>query len=114
MKKLTCCILLAVTCSFVCQAQQTPDSAEGSRILTGGLPAFVNFTAVVRESNKVWLQWDIDSAIEGDYFVVERSIDGSHFETIGALRCTQLQKRYETTDVALPNGFNFYRIKYTG
>ena len=114
MKKLTCCILLAVTCSFVCQAQQTPDSAEGSRILTGGLPSFVNFTAVVRESNKVWLQWDVDSAAEGDYFIIERSSDGSHYETIGALRSTGIKDRYELTDIAPPNGPNFYRIKYTG
>jgi Secretion system C-terminal sorting domain len=114
MKKLTCCILLAVTCSFVCQGQQTPDSATDSRIQTGGQPSFVNFTAAVRESNKVWLQWDVDSAAEGDYFIVERSSDGSHYETIGALRSTGIKDRYELTDIAPPNGSNFYRIKYTG
>ncbi|HEY4288924.1 MAG TPA: T9SS type A sorting domain-containing protein [Puia sp.] len=114
MKKLTCCILLAVACSFVCQSQQTPDSATGSRILTGGQPSFVNFTAVVRESNKVRLQWDVDSADEGDYFIIERSSDGSHYETIGALRSTGVKERYELTDIAPPNGPNFYRIKYTG
>lgn len=114
MKKLTCCILLALTCSFICQAQQTPDSATGSRILTGGQPSFLNFTAVVRESNKVSLQWDVDSAVEGDYFVVERSSDGSHYETVGALRSTGIKDRYELTDIAPPNGSNFYRIKYTG
>ena len=84
-----------------------------SRILTGQ-PSFVNFTAVVRESNKVWLKWDVDSAVEGDYFVIERSSDGSHFETIGALRSTGIKERYELTDIAPPNGPNFYRIKYTG
>jgi hypothetical protein len=80
---------------------------------TGGQPAIVNFTAVVREANKVWLQWDVDSAIEGDYFIVERSPDGSHYETIDALRSLQQQRRYEITDIAPPNGPNFYRIKYT-
>ena len=114
MKKLTCCILLAVTCGIVCQAQQAPDSAPDSRILTGGQPSFVNFTAVVRESNKVWLQWDVDSAVEGDYFIVERSSDGSHYETIGALRSIGIKDSYELTDIAPPNGPNFYRIKYTG
>jgi hypothetical protein len=80
----------------------------------GGQPSFVNFTAAVRESNKVWLQWDVDSAAEGDYFVIERSSDGSHYETIGALRSTGIKERYELTDIAPPNGPNFYRIKYTG
>ncbi len=106
--------MLAVACCFVCQAQQAPDSGMDSRILTGGRPSFVNFTAVVRESNKVSLQWDVDSAVEGDYFIVERSTDGSHYETIGALRSTGIKDRYDLIDIAPPNGPNFYRIKYTG
>jgi hypothetical protein len=114
MKRLTCCILLAVTCGFLCQAQQAPDSVTELHIPTGSLPTFVSFTAVVRESNKVLLQWDVDSAMEGDYFVVERGQDGSHYETIGALRSTGTRDRYELTDIAPPNGPNFYRIKYTG
>jgi hypothetical protein len=114
MKRLTYCILLAVACGFVCQAQQAPDSATVSSAPMGGQPSFVNFTAAVRESNKVWLQWDVDSAAEGDYFVIERSSDGSHYETIGALRSTGIKERYELTDIAPPNGPNFYRIKYTG
>lgn len=112
-KELTCCILLAVICSFACQAQQTSDAATDLRIPGAGQPSFVNFTAVVRESNKVWLQWDVDSAVEGDYFVVERSSDGSHYEAIGALRSVGIKDRYELTDIGPPNGPNFYRIKYT-
>jgi hypothetical protein len=113
MKRLTCCFLLAVALACVARAQQAPDSAAEARMPTGGQPAIVNFTAVVREANKVWLQWDVDSAIEGDYFIVERSPDGSHYETIDALRSLQQQRRYEITDIAPPNGPNFYRIKYT-
>ena len=114
MKELTCCILLAVACGFVCQAQQMPDSATESPVPAGSQPSFVNFTAMVREANKVWLQWDVDSAAEGDYFIVERSSDGSHYETIGALRSTGIKEHYELTDIAPPNGADFYRIKYTG
>lgn len=73
----------------------------------------LNFTAVLKESNKaVWLQWDADSAAEGDYFVVERGQDETHFETIGALRSTGTRGHYELTDQAPPNGPDFYRIKY--
>ena len=114
MKRLACCFLLAIALACAARAQQAPDSAPESHMPIGTQPTFVNFTAVVRESNKVWLQWDVDSAIEGDYFVVERSPDGSHYETIDALRSTQQQRRYEITDIAPPNGPNFYRIKYTG
>jgi len=114
MKKLTCFILLAVACCLVCQAQQAPDSAPDPHAAEGGQPGFVSFTAVVRELNKVWLQWDVDSAAEGDYFIVERSSDGSHYETVGALRSKGIKAHYELTDTDPPNGSNFYRIKYTG
>ncbi|MBS1660785.1 MAG: T9SS type A sorting domain-containing protein [Bacteroidetes bacterium] len=113
MKKLTCLILLAVACCPFVQAQQAPDSSSNPGTETGSIP-FVNFTAVVRESHKVWLQWDVDSAMEGDYFIIERSPDGSHYETIGALRSKGIKESYELTDIAPPNGANFYRIKYTG
>jgi hypothetical protein len=104
---------MAVALACVARAQQAPDSAMETHMPTGSQPAIVNFTAVVREANKVWLQWDVDSAIEGDYFVVERSPDGLHYETIDALRSIQQQRRYDITDIAPPNGPNFYRIKYT-
>ena len=105
---------MAVALASVARAQQAPDSVMETRMPGEGLPAIVNFTAVIREANKVWLQWDVDSAIEGDYFIVERSPDGLHYETIDALRSLPLQRRYEITDIAPPNGPNFYRIKYTG
>lgn len=114
MKRLTCCFLLAAALARVARAQQAPDSAMETHMRTGSQRTIVNFTAVVTEANKVWLQWDVDSAIEGDYFIVERSPDGSHYETIDALRSLQQQRRYEITDIAPPNGPNFYRIKYTG
>jgi len=113
MKRLACCFLLAVALACVARAQQAPDSATETRMPTASLPVIANFTAAIREANKVWLQWDVDSAIEGDYFIVERSPDGLHYETIDALRSLQQQRQYEIIDIAPPNGPNFYRIKYT-
>jgi Secretion system C-terminal sorting domain len=119
MKQLSWLFLSLVACCCVCQAQQraeVPDSTTDPPIAShvdGGRSLFVNFTATVKESNKVWLQWDIDSAEEGDYFIVERSPDGSHYETIGAIRQTGSTTHYELTDGAPPNGSDFYRIKYS-
>jgi len=62
----------------------------------------------------VSLQWDVDSAEDGDYFVIQRSTDGITFETIGALRKTGNNSHYELSDLAPPNGTDLYRIKYTG
>ena len=116
MKKWSWLSLLAATSCYVCQAQQEggiPDSVKDQVVAvhTGGHSSFVGVTATIRESNKVWLQWDIDSAEEGDYFIVERSSDGSHFETIGAIRSANETTHYELMDGAAPNGSDFYRIK---
>jgi hypothetical protein len=95
-----CLVLLALVICCAVQAQH--------RLI-------INFNAAVKESNRtVFLQWEVDSAMEGDYFVVERGSDEGHFETIGALRSTGIRGHYELTDQAPPNGLNYYRVKYTG
>jgi len=93
-----------------------PTTDDSSKLITttGSGAVFTNFTGAVRESGKVWLQWDVDSAEDGDYFVVQRSTDGVTFETIGAMRKTGSNSHYELTDMAPPNGIDLYRVKYTG
>ncbi len=59
------------------------------------------------------LKWDTDSAEDGDYFVIERSSDETHYETIGVVRVVAGTDHYEIMDGAAPNGSDFYRIKYT-
>ena len=119
MKKLSCFVLLAMSCFTVCHAQQPgpgmPDSAMDSAIgpRPGSGLSFVNFTASLMEANKVVLQWDADSAAVGDYFIIERSPDESHYETLGVVSAISGSDRYELTDGAAPNGSDFYRIKYT-
>lgn len=100
MKKRSCLALLALVICCASQAQRGP---------------VANFNAVLKESNRsVSLQWDADSASDGDYFIVERGQDEGHYETIGALRSTGIRGHYELMDPAPPNGLNYYRIKYTG
>ena len=100
MKKGTCLTVLLITFCYASRAQGRP---------------FINVTAALKESNKVvWLQWDADSAADGDYFIVERGQDDLHYETIGAIRSTGTKGHYELTDQAPPNGSDFYRIKYMG
>jgi hypothetical protein len=116
MKKLSWLILWISAGCFVCQAQQNPalaDSVSDPALAphAGGQPQFVNFSATIKDVNKVWLQWDIDSAGNGDYFIVERSSDDEHYETIGAVRETGAIGHYELVDAAPPNGSDFYRIK---
>jgi hypothetical protein len=100
MQKLSWLIGLVLICTRSGHAQQTS-------------AVFVDFIATPNESNRVVLKWDADSTAEGDYFVIERSPDESHYETIGVVRVSAGTDHYETTDGAAPNGSDFYRIKYT-
>jgi hypothetical protein len=117
MKKLTHLTILAIASWCSCLAQRSPemlDSAMNPHLRQVGDSSIVRFSANIRESNKVWLQWDMDSAVEGDYFIVERSQDGVHYENIASLETSPSRSHYELTDQAPPNGADFYRIHYTG
>lgn len=108
-----------VFCARICRAQQAgpvlPDPAADSVAVP--LPAagnlFADFTAAPSGSNRVLLKWNTDSAADGDYFVIERSPDETHFETIGVVKVAAGTDHYEIMDAAAPNGVDFYRIKYT-
>jgi hypothetical protein len=53
------------------------------------------------------------SAGASDYFIIERSQDGSQFQTIGVVSAEGSGGHYQLTDGTAPNGSDFYRIKYT-
>jgi hypothetical protein len=119
MKKFFWLTQVAFLCCCASRAQQageTADSVTGLRqdLKEVNKAVFVNFSGNVKDYNKVWLQWNVDSTEDGDYFVIERATDGDQFETIGVLRKTGENNHYELTDIAPPNGTDNYRIKYTG
>ena len=104
MEKLTRIVLLLLICSHSVFAQHAGT-------------IFVDFSATPNESNRVLLKWDIDSSAHidsaaADYFVIERSPDETHFETIGVVRIAAGTGHYEMADGAAPNGADYYRIKY--
>ena len=101
-----CCICI------VSAAQQVADSATNQQLqAVGSSSIFSNFTYNSKDFNKVLLQWAIDSADNNDYFVVERSRDTVHFETLGILKRIGAVTQYELTDNNALSGFNYYRIK---
>ena len=103
-----CCICI------VSAAQQVADSATNQQLqAVGSSSIFSNFTYNSKDFNKVLLQWAIDSAGNNDYFVVERSRDTVHFETLGILKRIGAVTQYELTDNNALSGFNYYRIKCT-
>ena len=118
MKRFFLLTSLAFFCCLVCAAQQemnTVDSAVNTQQASGAGKAsvFIDFSAVVNDPGKVSLQWKVDHAGEGDYFIIERATEGNPYETIGAMRKEGNSDHYELTDMAPPNGTDLYRIRYT-
>jgi hypothetical protein len=118
MKKLCLLTSVAFFCCFAGVAQQKSEPTDSAVELQqspadGEASVFVSFSAVVKDLNKVSLQWDVTSAVDGDYFIIERSADGSRYETVGALRKEEHSNHYELLDIAPPNGADLYRIRYT-
>ncbi|MGZ3862721.1 MAG: CUB domain-containing protein [Bacteroidia bacterium] len=75
----------------------------------------VNFKAVRREE-EVMLQWQTLSEANSDYFYVERSANGTDFETISGTRGAGNSFKtlsYTTYDKSPLPGTNYYRIKST-
>ncbi|HTR30336.1 MAG TPA: T9SS type A sorting domain-containing protein [Puia sp.] len=123
MQKLTSVVLLLLFCAYSGRAQQANQVSDSTladsvaRSRTGGGALFIDFTAASNESNRVLLKWDIDPSANVDpsaagYFVIERSPDETHYETIGVVRIAAGTDHYEVTDGAAPNGSDFYRVKY--
>jgi len=95
-------------------AQQAVDipGNQDSSIQKDGISFFADFSCAVKKTNNVELLWKINNTGEGDYFIVERSMDGLRYETVSALKITDTSSGYGVMDNSPVNGTDFYRIKY--
>jgi len=99
---------------FASVAQQANDSVANQQLHAAtGFSSISNFSYTLREFNKIFLQWSIDSAVSNDYFVVEHGKDTSHFETMGVFKRIVSSTQYDLMDNNPSNGINCYRIKCT-
>lgn len=83
--------------------------------IDGTLPvSWLSFTAKPSGKNNAWLQWQTASEINNNRFEVERSADGIHFikvATVAAGNNGNTTQAYQFTDLNIPAGKNFYRIR---
>jgi hypothetical protein len=97
----------------LCSAQLSNDSTAISQaVLVSKNPLFDNFSCSARNTTSIELQWKSENNKEGDYFVVERSSDGLHYETVSVQAITDTSAAYTHLDNPPPSGSDFYRIKY--
>jgi Domain of unknown function (DUF4832)/Domain of unknown function (DUF4874) len=79
----------------------------------GALPVeWINFQAVQSNQEEVSLSWSTTQEVNNDYFLVQKSVDGKSFETIGKVYAGSQQtlNNYEFKDHSLTKGVTYYRI----
>jgi hypothetical protein len=83
---------------------------------TGILPVkLIAFNAVL-DNKKVNCTWETASEINNNYFAIEKSTDGNHFESIGRVKGkgnTNTNTRYSFIDNNPFTGISYYRLKQT-
>lgn len=108
----------AVSAGWIATEYNNQSSPETFYTLSTGfnLPIeLISFTATLN-NNEVTLNWSTATERENDYFTVERSSDGSTFETIGKVDGagnSQSLLKYSLLDSDPMHGVSYYRLKQT-
>ncbi len=74
-----------------------------------------DFNATINKE-EVWLNWTTSQEQQNNYFSIEKSIDGIHFnflEKISGSRNSTTNKHYKLVDPAPMLGYNYYRLSQT-
>ena len=88
-------------------------SAQSTSASSNSLPALImSFSGIVNQ-NTIVLSWTMENQTNNNYFVIERSGNGSSFDSIDVV--TGLNNTHETnysyTDINSLNGDNYYRLR---
>jgi hypothetical protein len=76
----------------------------------------LSFTAQASDDMSVLLRWQTASEVNNDYFSVERSKDGEHFDKVAVLDGagnSSTEQNYSFQDEKLPAGILYYRLRQT-
>jgi hypothetical protein len=89
------------------------ETTDPSWINIATLPVYILQFNAQKQANAVVLKWKVYSTGEGGQFVIERSTDGSNFQTIGTLPIPATQGTYsfDYSDLSYSSGKNYYRLK---
>ncbi|MBO9199059.1 MULTISPECIES: S8 family serine peptidase [Niastella] len=78
------------------------------------LPMVLGMFSVTKNNATALIQWTTLQETNTKEFIIERSTDGSHYETIGSVPAsgnTSTVSKYQFTDKQMATGINYYRIK---
>jgi len=90
------------------------DDVEMTFTNANSLPVqLISFTAEIR-NNQTALNWKTSAEWNNKYFIVERSINGSQYDSIGTVKAgvnNNAVNNYSYADSKLKAGANFYRLR---
>lgn len=66
---------------------------------------------VVKDNNKVVINWKLSEKGIPDFFAIERSCNGREFEVVSVIRLTENNQWFEFIDESPAKGKNLYRIR---
>lgn len=69
----------------------------------------ISFTAQAK-SSFIWLNWQIEQKIDNEIYTIERSTNGTHFQSVGIIR-SENKTQYEWIDKNPLEGVSYYRLK---
>jgi hypothetical protein len=78
------------------------------------LPIVLGMFTATRNNETALLQWTTLQETNTGHFIIERSLDGVNYETIGTVTAkgnTTAENKYQFTDKQMATGINYYRIK---
>jgi type IX secretion system substrate protein len=73
---------------------------------------FKEISVSIRSGNSLRIQWETEYISNAEYFIVERSSDELHYETVSVLKITDTLGHYELVNASPQGGNFFYRIKW--
>jgi hypothetical protein len=103
----------------ILKTDNAPASTTAIRIddatLTGtNLPVDLIYFKTLHLENAIKLDWQTASEVDNDYFEVQRSLDGQHFESIAKIQgkgTVDFTHDYSFIDEKPNVGLNYYRLK---
>jgi len=73
---------------------------------------FREITVSIKSGNNLRIQWETEFVPGGEYFIVERSTDDLHYETVSVLKIADTLSHYELENTTPPAGNYLYRVKW--
>lgn len=103
---------IAILCVSTCLGQTPVIGDENPDRSGSDSKDFFHDFMVSVKTNNIRIQWKARYSPEGEYFIVERSNDQSHYETVSALKITDTISSYDLTNNTNLDGSYFYRVKW--